>query len=170
MHRGIRTGGFSARAVLPGRRAPVSAAWPGTALAFSWLMLLPPALVGQRTVPPGEVQTRVLLENEWVLVVELVYPPGSEAAPHAHAHPRTVYVVEGGSLELTPEGGEPVRVSLASGQALWRPAESHSVRNVGGTTLRVVETEVKPVPTPAPGAPRDDPPRSPPSGMPAPVR
>jgi mannose-6-phosphate isomerase-like protein (cupin superfamily) len=55
-----------------------------------------------------------------------------------------VFVAEGGTLETTDADGTVKIHELTSGETLWRKApETHSTRNVGGTRVRIVETEVK---------------------------
>jgi quercetin dioxygenase-like cupin family protein len=93
--------------------------------------------------PVQEPSTRVLLENEHVRVIESLYPPGASSPLHAHAWPRVVYVVEGGTLALEDPDGRVTRIEAVAGQAAWRPPEAHVVRNVGQTRVRVVEVEVK---------------------------
>ena len=83
------------------------------------------------------------LENDHVQVVENLYEPGAESPLHTHEHARVVYVLDGGELELVAEDGEATRLRLEPGQTAWQPAETHVVRNVGRTTVRVLETEIK---------------------------
>lgn len=90
--------------------------------------------------------SKLLIENEHIRAVENGFQPGAASPFHTHASPRLVYVVEGGTVELQPAAGEPVRVELTTGQSLWRPAESHSVRNVGSTHVKVIEVEIKAAP------------------------
>lgn len=97
---------------------------------------------GASTATEGVTQ-RVLLDNDRVLMVENRYEAGATSPSHTHRWPRTVYVVRGGVLELVAEDGTESRVEVARGQAMWRPAETHVVRNVGVTLVVVVETEVK---------------------------
>lgn len=88
----------------------------------------------------------VLLDNETVQVVRLTYPPGSESGMHAHEHPyRAAYVVKGGKLELVPaDSQQPSQVlELAEGQAMFIPASTHNVRNIGATEIIIIETEIK---------------------------
>ncbi len=105
---------------------------------------------------PGEAardegfQSRVLLENAQVLVVENLYPAGTAAPLHTHAWPRVVYVLEGGSLQLEDDAGA-VRMEVEAGQTAWRPAETHVVRNVGQSRVRVIEVEVKTADVSPPG-------------------
>ena len=88
----------------------------------------------------------VLLDNDRVLMVRNTFPPGKASGLHAHVHPhRTVYVVQGGQLQLQPADPEqPARIiEVTSGSALMLPAQSHNIRNVGDTTVVLIETELK---------------------------
>lgn len=105
---------------------------------------VPPALTAQSVVNPSRlVRSTVLVDNELVLMVEHRYEPGAVTEEHTHPGPRTVYVVEGGFLEFVAPDGTVSQVEVMRGQALWRPAETHAVRNVGPTRVTVVETELK---------------------------
>jgi mannose-6-phosphate isomerase-like protein (cupin superfamily) len=88
----------------------------------------------------------VLLDNAAVEVVRLTYPAGSESGMHTHAYPnRVAYVVTGGELEMVP--GDPdrprQRLEVTKGQAIYLPAATHNVRNVGETEVVIIETEIK---------------------------
>jgi len=88
----------------------------------------------------------VLLDNAFVEVVRLSYPVGTESGMHTHIHPnRVVYVIEGGMLELVPKDKTQKSnvISISAGQALFLPATTHNVRNIGDTDIVIVETEIK---------------------------
>ncbi len=87
----------------------------------------------------------VLLDNEKVEVVRLIYPPGTESGMHTHQYPnRVVYFVKGGKLELVPgDGSQPTVIDAVDGQTLFLPAMTHNVRNIGNTVVELVETELK---------------------------
>lgn len=88
----------------------------------------------------------VLLDNEAVEVVRLTYPPGSESGMHSHRYPhRVAYVVRGGRLEMIPGDSDEPRqfIEVADGQAIYLPAQTHNVRNVGDTEVVIIETEIK---------------------------
>lgn len=115
-----------------------------TALTALLPLTLASAVHGQQVVDPSvRVQSRVLLENESVLMVEHTYEPGAATEEHTHDAPRTVYVVSGGILELVAPDGTTTQLEVIRGQALWRPSETHVVRNVGPTRVTVVETEIR---------------------------
>lgn len=88
----------------------------------------------------------VLLDNEKVELVRLVYPPGTESGMHSHKHPsRTVYFVKGGRLALIPENpAEQTKIlTVAHGKVLYLPATSHNVKNLGDTEIIIIENEIK---------------------------
>ena len=88
----------------------------------------------------------VLLDNAAVEVVRLTYPAGSESGMHTHEHPnRVAYVVTGGALEMIPGDPDKPRQTLevTDGQAIYLPATTHNVRNVGETEIVIIETEIK---------------------------
>ncbi|MFQ5550129.1 MAG: cupin domain-containing protein [Gemmatimonadales bacterium] len=95
---------------------------------------------------PGVIyaqQPTILLENESVRVTRIEYPAGAQGPSHTHHHPRTIYVVAGGTLELRAADGTATTVTLDTGSIVWRPPETHSVANRGDSTVIVVETEIK---------------------------
>lgn len=49
----------------------------------------------------------------------------------------------GGTVQTTAPDGTVSVVELPPGQALWRDAQSHSTRNIGSTTVRVLEVEIR---------------------------
>lgn len=88
----------------------------------------------------------VLLDNDAVEVVRLTYPPGSESGMHTHQFPnRVAYVVKGGTLEMVPGGREQADrpIEVEDGQAIFLPAATHNVKNVGDTEVIIIETEIK---------------------------
>jgi quercetin dioxygenase-like cupin family protein len=86
---------------------------------------------------------RVLLENAEVVVIETTYLQGGSVPMHTHRFPHVVYVAEGGTVETTAPDGTTSAVDLLPGRTLWRAAQSHSTRNIGATTVRIVEVEIK---------------------------
>ena len=88
----------------------------------------------------------VLLDNAAVEVVRLTYPAGSESGMHSHDYPhRVAYVVRGGTLQSVPaDPDQPTQIiELADGQAVYLPAATHNIRNVGQTEIVIIETELK---------------------------
>jgi mannose-6-phosphate isomerase-like protein (cupin superfamily) len=87
-------------------------------------------------------EKNILLDNEQVHVFEARYKSGG-ASEHTHDYSRVVYVLQGGVLELAKSDGTAKRKELTPGKVVWRPAETHTVTNVGDSVVRLVEIEVK---------------------------
>jgi quercetin dioxygenase-like cupin family protein len=87
----------------------------------------------------------VLFENEYVRVVEYTLEPGEQDGTHTHP-PKLSYVLAGGTLRITPEGGEPFLSEDETGATHWSEhVGRHWVENVGDTTVRILLVEVKSV-------------------------
>ena len=76
-----------------------------------------------------------------VRVVVGTYKPGDSSIMHAHPD-FALYVLEGSSVELTGEDGNKQTIEFKKDMAVVLPAATHSAKNVGKTTLRLVVVEV----------------------------
>jgi len=86
----------------------------------------------------------ILLDNAQVQVIRLKYPAGSESGMHSHEFPvRTVYVLSGGDMEIVNEDGSKSRLSPVTGSVFFMPAATHNIRNIGATTIELLEQELK---------------------------
>ena len=81
-------------------------------------------------------------EGFGVVALRNTYEPGESAPLHAHARPRLVVVLSGGTLEVSGADGQTRPVELAAGQVMLRGPESHALKNVGATTIETVELEL----------------------------
>ena len=76
-----------------------------------------------------------------IRVIEVNAKPGQSIAMHSHPD-NALYVIDGGTGEFTAKDGTKTVVELKKGLAMIGPAESHSVKNTGKTTLRAILVEV----------------------------
>jgi quercetin dioxygenase-like cupin family protein len=91
------------------------------------------------TVAPGVY--KVLADTMNIRIVEITVKPG-ESVP-LHSHPDYAeYVIEGGKAELTAKDGTKQTVELKAGAGVITPAETHTGKNAGTTTIRIIATEV----------------------------
>ena len=74
-------------------------------------------------------------------VLEAIYKPGQSSAMHSHPD-LVLYVINGGTAEFTGKDGTKNVSELKSGMMAVRPAEAHSVKNTGKTTIKVLLVEV----------------------------
>lgn len=131
------------------RHWPKGAFSRGATFVSLWIilaaMLLMTALPSP-TAGQGGYERKILLENASVQVVRLTFAPGAASPLHTHKYPgRTIYVVQGGTVQLLPGGdaGKARTIKVKAGSVVWQPSETHIVRNVGSTTVIVVEVEIK---------------------------
>jgi len=88
-------------------------------------------------------QTKILLENEYVRVIEYSLKPGEKDITHTHP-PKTSYVISGGMLRIYPENEKPFDAEAVIGAAEWADkVGKHYVENIGKTTVTILLTEVK---------------------------
>ena len=88
----------------------------------------------------GAIEEQVLVDNDTVRVVLLVFPPGSASGEHVGLDPELGIVLEGELTLHTPSGREVV----GPGQVRWLPAlVPHDARNEGSLPLRLWVVMVK---------------------------
>jgi len=106
---------------------------------------------------------KVLLENDYVRVVEYSIKPGERDNPHTHP-PKVSYVANGGSLRITLRDTSFV-TNDSTGEVSWRGnVPWHFAENVGTTPMRIILFEVKRVDGQA-APPSEDPPKQNPSSI-----
>lgn len=82
------------------------------------------------------------LNNDRVRVFIVKFKPGQAIGVHQHPD-HVVHAVTGGRLMIHEVGKEPVTMEVQAGTTLFLPAQSHSAKNVGKTTLRLLVVELK---------------------------
>jgi len=88
--------------------------------------------------------SKVILDNEKVTVIEVEFTPGYVVP--MHQDPENVgYVLAGGKMEITEQGKEPKVMELNEGDAMYMAPETHALKNVGTTTVKLIVTILKPV-------------------------
>ena len=87
--------------------------------------------------------TKVLLENDQVRVIQIETAPG-QATPW-HSHPNyLMYALTDGKLEITDKGKPANVLDIKAGDSMYLAAVTHTAKNIGTTTLKLVVTELKP--------------------------
>ncbi|QBZ98475.1 cupin domain-containing protein [Flavobacterium sangjuense] len=107
------------------------------------IILLSASAYAQDPVPLAPKNyTKVLLDNEFVRVLQFEMAPGDVIPWHSHPN-HVAYVVAAGKIEITDKGQAPVTMDVKVGEALFLPAVTHSGKNVGKTTIKLIITEIK---------------------------
>ena len=91
----------------------------------------------------AEVGSKLIFENERIRVWEFTLQPGETIDAHKHEHDYFFYPIEGGTLEVTREGGV-VRATLEAGKVYYRSGgDTHAAKNVDNHRYHEVLVELK---------------------------
>jgi quercetin dioxygenase-like cupin family protein len=85
---------------------------------------------------------KVLLEDRYSRTYEIRMAAHGSEPLHSH-HDRVVVCLSGARLEHILSDGSRQPSTLKTGEIAWRPAQTHSGRNLGGTDLWVIAIEPK---------------------------
>jgi quercetin dioxygenase-like cupin family protein len=97
---------------------------------------------------------KLLLENDRVRVMEVVFKPGSKIAKHSHPD-HFVYATSAGKLKISNADGTVTDAEIKKGDVMWMGAQTHWAENTGTTEVRLVVTELKePAPAKAAATPK----------------
>ena len=87
--------------------------------------------------------SKLLQENERVIVTEWRFAPGAETGWHRHAHDYVVVCLTAGKLLAETSNGN-VETELQFGQSYARPVGvEHNIVNSGDREFAFVEVEIK---------------------------
>jgi quercetin dioxygenase-like cupin family protein len=84
---------------------------------------------------------KVIKDTMGIRIVHATYKPGQSSAMHSHPD-LVLYVISGGTTEFTEKDGKKNKMQLKTGMSMVVPADTHSVKNVGNTTAKVLLVEV----------------------------
>jgi quercetin dioxygenase-like cupin family protein len=82
------------------------------------------------------------LSNDRVRAFVVQFKPGQSIAEHKHPD-HVVHAITSGRIMIHEVGKDPVEMDVAAGTTLFLPAQSHSAKNTGKTTLRLFVVELK---------------------------
>lgn len=105
----------------------------------------------------NQVATRVLLENDAMIVRDLTLEPGESTGVHTHVHDYLVSVIEGSTLLATDgNGGNPTEVTLNADDTFFfavrgdvavsgelQTTATHDAKNIGPGRYREIMVEMK---------------------------
>lgn len=112
------------------------------------VLLLPLTLAGTAAPPaqdPLNVDPSIYnlkLSNERVRAFVVQFKPGQSIAVHKHPD-HVVHAITAGRIMIHEVGKDPVEMDVAAGTTLFLPAQSHSAKNTGKTTLRLFVVELR---------------------------
>jgi len=86
--------------------------------------------------------TKVLVDNEQVRVIEVTVKPGETLPMHSHPA-NVVYFVTGGKTKTTTADGMVTDTDHKAGDAIWSEPVTHSNKNMGTATTKALVVELK---------------------------
>src|SRR5690606_24031897 len=104
-----------------------------SAMVFMGCVLFSPSLRAQDPMSIGKMYKKVLLENDKVRVMQVVFEPGDVMPWHSHPG-HSVYAVTGGKIEITAKDQQPTVIDIKAGDAMYLDAVTHTGKNIGKTT------------------------------------
>ncbi len=84
---------------------------------------------------------KVIKDTMGIRILEATYKPGQSSAMHSHPD-LALYVISGGTMDFTEKDGKKDKRELKTGTSMFVPADTHSVKNIGKTTAKVLLVEV----------------------------
>jgi quercetin dioxygenase-like cupin family protein len=84
---------------------------------------------------------KLIKDTLGIRVVEATYKPGESSVMHSHPD-IAMYAISGGTSEFTDKDGKKIVSELKPGLTRIVPATTHSVKNIGKTTSKVLLVEV----------------------------
>src|SRR5688572_1025147 len=106
-------------------------------------VLIAACAIGLHAQDPAKVGPTVYrqkLANERTRVFEITFKPGQSIGMHAHPD-HVVYILTKGTLMITEQGKKPITMKGKPGDTFFLPAQKHSAKNVGKTTIKAVVIE-----------------------------
>ncbi len=85
---------------------------------------------------------KMKLENKRCRVFEITFKPGASIGIHAHPD-HVVYVITAGTLQITEQGKAPIKLAGKPGDTFFLPAQKHSAKNIGKTTMKALVVELR---------------------------
>jgi quercetin dioxygenase-like cupin family protein len=88
------------------------------------------------------VHYKVILNNQYVRVLDVHHKPGEKSPVHSHPD-HVVYSLTDSTVKFTSSDGKTDIRTVKGGQATWHKAETHAVQNVGKTEEHALDIELK---------------------------
>jgi quercetin dioxygenase-like cupin family protein len=89
------------------------------------------------SIASAAVQTEKL-RNDKVAAFDCTLRPGETLISK---QPGVTVYFQGGSLEITPEGGKPQKIAVKPGDAVFRPAQAVVVKNTGASEIHFARVD-----------------------------
>jgi quercetin dioxygenase-like cupin family protein len=100
------------------------------------------AVFAQDMAKVAPKNTKVLVDNDQVRVMEVTLRPGDRLPMHSHPA-NVVYFVTGGKTKTTLADGKVTETEHKAGEAMWSEPVTHSNENSGNSAAKALVVELK---------------------------
>ncbi|WP_267223563.1 cupin domain-containing protein [Dyella silvae] len=113
-----------------------------TCAATMFALVCAGAVFAQDMVKVAPKNSKVLLDNDQVRVIEVSLKPGDTLPMHSHPA-NVVYFITGGKTKTTTSEGKVTETEHKAGEAIWSEPITHSNQNTGAAPERALVVELK---------------------------
>src|SRR5258708_24506448 len=105
--------------------------------------------IGARAQMPveKEIHHKVVFENQWIRLIDLVVPPGDTTLLHRHSAASVVVFLSESNLAIKNEGQTPAVTQVKPGDVVYRNYDekpvAHTVWSEGNSAFRCLVVEMK---------------------------
>ena len=82
------------------------------------------------------------LSQVFVRLLDVRFKPSDSTVKRWHPN-HIAYVLEGGSIEITPQEGKTMKIPIKAGEAVWMDSGHHHATNTGDNDIHARVTELK---------------------------
>ena len=111
-------------------------------LLLTFVVLIATTVRAQDLAKVSPAQAQVMLDNDRVRVLKLVYKPGEKVPLHSHPAVVVIYMTPCKSSFHSTDG-EAGEHELQAGTVRWSPGTTHINENTGTTVCEVMLVELK---------------------------
>ncbi|MHA6205537.1 cupin domain-containing protein [Dyella soli] len=100
------------------------------------------AVLAQDMAKVAPKNSKVVLDNEQVRVIEVWLKPGETLPMHSHPA-NVVYFITGGKMKTTTGDGKVTEVERKADEVVWSEPVTHSNQNIGTAPTKALVVELK---------------------------
>lgn len=112
--------------------------WAATLASVGATLLISASAYAVDFLEAAPTQTKVLVENDKVRVIEVKFKKGDKVPMHSHPD-IVLYVIKGGKTRFFDESGKMTESMSKDGSAAFRPATTHAHEHLDDVHAIVVE-------------------------------
>ena len=105
-------------------------------------IIFPQGLQAQDPAKTDSTHHKVILENDQVRILRVIYAPHEKGTMHDHPNSVAVFLTDA-AIRITQPDGKTIEITAKSGQTVWSPATTHFIENVGEKEFELIHIDLK---------------------------